>query len=93
MTRLRIDADGITALGSSLSDHARALEEISALPQIGEGFIGYATDAIRDAVSDWERARVDICARLDALASLARSAGGVYIDTELAAQSRFGSQP
>ena len=43
MTRLRIDADGITALGSSLSDHARALEEISALPQIGEGFIGYAT--------------------------------------------------
>ena len=68
MTRLRIDADGITALGSSLSDHARALEEISALPQIGEGFIGYATDAIRDAVSDWERARVDICARLDALA-------------------------
>ena len=44
-------------------------------------------------VSDWERARVDICARLDALASLARSAGEVYIDTELAAQSRFRSQP
>jgi hypothetical protein len=91
MTRLRIDADAIAALGESLTDHARALEEISALPGLGEGFIGYATDAIHDAVTDWERARVDICARLDHLAGLARSAGGVYVDTELAARARFRS--
>ena len=87
MTRLRIDAQAIAALGDRLDQIAahlqsRAEESRDSIPD-DYGFIGRSAEAaLQGILGDYELERVTLCERLRALATLARGAGGCYVDTE-----------
>lgn len=86
MTVMRIDGDGIAALGDRLDEIAGLLQEQAQTPMGVDdlaGFIGpSAAGAMASLLGDFELVRVELDERLHTLAELARAAGACYVDTE-----------
>lgn len=85
MTRLRISAEGVAALGDRLAELADHLEDAAARSRGtgSHGFVDASAEGAVDALlGDYELERVRLCEHLRSLAGLARSAGACYVDTE-----------
>lgn len=86
MTVMRIDGDGVAALGDRLVEIAGLLQEQARTPSGTDDLAGFiapsAAGAMASLLGDFELARVELDGRLHSLAELARAAGACYLDTE-----------
>ncbi|WP_370892406.1 hypothetical protein [Janibacter sp. GXQ6167] len=94
MTTIRVDGDGIAALGGTLrevADHLTRSRDRSAAASGGDyGFISRATDAALDGVvGDFEQRRIALVTGLESLATAARQAGACYLQAESSVHNGF----
>lgn len=91
---MRINSEGIVALGDSLGAVADLLETGALATRDDQrdtyGFIDVsAAGALDDVRGDYELARIALCEQLHQLDTLARQAGGCYVAAEQSAQRGF----
>ena len=89
---MRINSDGIVALGESLEGIADTLDKDAAGAGDGFGFVGgTAKGAYRAVRGDYELVRIALCEEVRGLATLARQAGGCYLTAEERIDASFGA--
>ena len=94
---MRINSDGIVALGESLEGVADTLDEDAAGTRgeasDGFGFVdGSAKGAYRAVRGEYELVRIALCEQVRSLAELARQAGGCYLAAEEQVGAGFGAK-
>ena len=89
MTRIRVDADAVVALGAAVSDLSVELRDCAASASEGSWALGSgaSASALADVLGDFEHARLVLGRHLDELGQLARVAGALYAEVEADATS------
>lgn len=83
MTTVRVDADGVLALGASLAEVAAGLAAMGD-PGADRWAVGPGESgpALEELLGGWQRTRLQLAAALADLGDATVGAGGLYVDTE-----------
>lgn len=84
MTRVRVDADAVAALGAAVTGVGLELRDCAVAAAEGSWAVGSGTTAraLSEVLGDFEHQRLVLGRHLDELGRLARVAGALYADVE-----------
>lgn len=84
MTRIRVDADAVAALGAAVSDLSAELRDCAVSASDGSWALGSGASAraLAEVLGDFEHARLVLGRHLDELGQLAQVAGALYAEVE-----------
>ena len=93
MTRMRIEAAGIAALGQALTELADTLEATPDARADQWAFGSAQTfGALNELVGGWRRERLRLIDGLFSLGSASQQASGAYVETEAAVSRSVGGE-
>ncbi|WP_156465423.1 WXG100 family type VII secretion target [Knoellia sp. Soil729] len=93
MTRMRVDAEVVAALGMSLAETASDLESVrdGSVDRWALG-AGQSSEAFDDLLRGWRRSRLQLVEALRDLSEKAARAGTAYVETESDTHRMFGGE-